>query len=250
MMKTISKLFLALILVFSLAGAGLGLAAQQGNGLELRLVRNFGYGGLGRIQGNFTLQIVNPPSTLEEVVIYLDEQPLESVSQPPFQVQFSTGDYAPGERQLSARGTLVDGSQLESAVLTKTFLSSDQAWSETQGILVPLLVGVGLLTLLGLGVPALLSRNKEFVPGRYGPGGGAVCPRCELPFSRPVWAPNLVAGQLVRCPHCGKISLLARASTSRLEDAERKYQQREGGSPPGSEKEHLQKMLEESRYED
>ena len=50
-----------------------------------------------------------------------------------------------------------------------------------------------------------LRRNDagSFVPGQDGVAGGAICPRCELPYSRKTFSPNLLIGRLERCPHCG-----------------------------------------------
>lgn len=247
-----NKLIVTLLVVLMtlLFVVGRADAAQEGSSLQLSLVRNFGYGGLGKIQGNFTLRIASPPADLRSVAFYLDGEPLGRVESPPFQVKFHTGDYQPGEHTLTALGTLEDGRQLESNSVTKTFLSSEQAWAETQGILIPLLVGTALLTLLGLGVPLLWGSKKEFAPGQYGPAGGAVCPRCQLPFNRPVLAPNLLVGKLVRCPHCGKVSILARAPEADLTRAERKYTDTEGTARLPAVKDDLKKMLDESRFED
>ena len=160
---------------------------------------------------------------------------MEIVSQQPFEIKFHTADYGDGEHQMSAEGILEDGKAVRSNTVSKTFLSSDQAWSETQGVLVPLLVGVGVVTLIGMGAPLLLGRNKKFSLGSYGPAGGAVCPRCSLPFSRPYLAPNMMVGKLVRCPHCGKFSVLPRASLAMLQEAEKRYAG-EGSAPIGSER--------------
>ena len=144
----------------------------------------------------------------------------------------------------------LSGTILESNHISKEFLSSDQAWGETQQIIGPLLIGTAVLSLLGVGIPLLVNRNKVFVLGKYGPAGGVVCTRCELPFSRSVFSPNLLAGKLVRCPHCGKISILPRASSARLQEAESRYTRKDepGMIHPG--KEDLQKQIDESRFED
>ncbi len=44
-------------------------AAQDGTRLQLGLIRNFGYGGLGKIQGNFTLKISDPPAWIKRSAI-------------------------------------------------------------------------------------------------------------------------------------------------------------------------------------
>lgn len=226
------------------------VSAQEGPQLQLGLIRNFGYGGLGKIQGSFTLKVANPPDGLSEVRFYLDGELLEIVETEPFSYKFHTSAFEDGEHGMFAEGILADGSVLESNHVSKVFLSSDQAWGETQGMIAPVLIGTAVLTILGAGIPLLMGKNKEFVLGKYGPAGGVVCPRCELPFSRSMFSPNLMVGKLVRCPHCGKISILPRASSSRLQEAESRYTQLDepGLIPPG--KDGLQKQIDESRFED
>jgi len=247
----IKKIWLKIVLIaLVLLIPVTAVAAQEGNRLQLGLTRNFGYGGLGKIQGNFTLKISNPPEGLNEVRFYIDGELQEIVATEPFNYKFHTSAFEDGEREMYAEGTLSDGSVMESNHITKVFLSSDQAWGETQGIIAPLLIGTAVLTLLSVAVPLLASKNKEFVLGKYGPAGGVICPRCELPFSRSMFSPNLAVGKLARCPHCGKISILPRASSARLQEAESRYTQKDepGNFHPG--KEDLQKQIDESRFED
>ena len=224
-------------------------AAQDGPGLQLALVRNFGYGGLGKIQGNFTLKISNPPEGLKEVQFFVDEELLGVVKAEPFQYKFHTSSYADGEHTMYALGILADGTDLGSNQISKVFLSTDQAFGETSRIVAPLLIGTAVLTLLGTGLPILLNKNKEFELGKYGPAGGVVCPRCEMPFSRSVMSPNLVVGKLSRCPHCRKISILARASSARLQEAEARYARKDDPGMIHSGKTDLQKQVDESRFE-
>ena len=224
-------------------------AAQDGIRLQMGLTRNFGYGGLGKIQGNFTMKISNLPEGLNEVRFYMDGELLETVDSEPFIYRFHTSEFDDGKREMYAEGTLSDGTTLESNHISKVFLSSDQAWGETQQLIVPILIGTAVLTLLGVGVPMLASKNKNFILGKYSQAGGVICPRCELPFSRSVFSPNLLVGKLVRCPHCGKVSILPRASSSSLQEAETRYTRKDepGMIHPG--KEDLQKQLDDSRFE-
>jgi hypothetical protein len=216
----------------------------------LGLIRNFGYGGLGKIQGSFTLRVVDAPADLVEVSFYMDGELMEVVTGEPFLTRFNTSDYKEGERVMSAIGILDNGTQVNSNTITKVFLSSNQAWTETQQIIIPLLVGVGLLTLIGIGAPALLGQKKDFVAGSYGPAGGAVCPRCALPFARSFLAPNLMVGKLLRCPHCGKISILPRASSIRLQEAEKRYAGESDAQIITDRQEDIKKMIDDSRYEE
>ena len=249
-MKNTKSIAIVLCFLLLFTSAVTALAAQEDSTLQLSLIRNFGYGGFTKIQGDFTLKITNPPADLTEVSFFVDNDLLIVDSSAPYQAKFHTADFLPGEHRMTARGTLEGGRFLESNIITKTFLSSDEAWSETSGILIPLLVGTGVLTLLGLGLPLLMSREKDFVLGKYGPAGGTICPRCGLPFSRSGLAPNLMVGKLVRCPHCGKVSVLARASATRLEEAERKYSDTQGTASLNTNVDNRRKLLDESRYED
>jgi len=246
MKKWLKTVLVVVVLLFPVTA----FASQDATRLQLGLIRNFGYGGLGKIQGNFTLKISNPPVGLKEVRFYIDGNLLETVDTEPFNYKFHTSAFDDGEREMYAEGTLADGTILESNHISKVFLSSDQAWGETRQLITPILIGTAVLTLLGVGVPMLASKKKSFVFGKYGPAGGVVCPRCELPFSRSVFSPNLLAGKLVRCPHCGKVSILPRASSTSLQEAESRYTRKDEPGMIHHGKEDLQKQLEDSRFEE
>ena len=130
------------------------------------------------------------------------------------------------------------------------FLSSDQAGAETQQLVIPILLFAAGITVLGLGISVLASRNKKFTLGKYGPAGGAVCPRCELPFTRSYLAPNLMIGKLVRCPHCGKISVLPRANQDQIQRAEDKYRNEDPTRGKPVDQQTYQKLIDDSRFED
>lgn len=219
--------------------------------IELRLIRNFGYGGVGKIQGRFTLKVSNPNPDLAEVDFFLDDDLIGSSKTRPFQISFQTDDFPPGKHSFSARGNLSDGTALDSTVINKTFLSSEEAWQETGRLVLPILILVFGLTAAGTLLPFLLNRNKKFQPGMYGPAGGAVCPRCELPYSRPYLAPNLLVGKLVRCPHCGKISIQPGAGWQQLEEAEQRYKVRQQGEfKQQTPEDDLRELVENSRFEE
>ncbi len=90
--------------------------------------------------------------------------------------------------------------------------------------------------------------------GRYGPAGGAICPRCGQIFARQLLSPNLVTGKLSRCPHCGKWSIVAAASPTVLAAAEA-AQRGPAGEPaeatdaPPNPEEKLRRQIEDSKYE-
>ena len=227
-----------------------GMAQDTQPRLQLVLIRNFGYGGLGKIQGRFTLKIKDPSEDIEKIEYYLDEEIVATKTDPPFEYTFHTSDFKEGEHVFSAVGYQRNGKILEANNITKVFMSSDQAWSDTQRLIVPLLVFTAGLTLLGLGIPVLLSKKKDFVIGKYGPAGGAICPRCEFPFSRALFAPNLLVGKLVRCPHCGKVSIQARAAVFQLQEAESKYENMDPDLKSKQTEPDYLKILDDSRFED
>jgi hypothetical protein len=116
-----------------------------------------------------------------------------------------------------------------------------------------LVIVIAVISVLSALLPSLLGRNKDrFIPGQYGPAGGAVCPACQLPYSRLVMSPNLVVGKLSRCPHCGKWAIARRATPAELNAAEARYRQDqdEGQAHPADRPDELRRQLEESRFEE
>ena len=238
------------LLIFLLFLPSAVAAQENQQKLQVALVRNFGYGGLGKIQGRFTVKVKNPPIGLEEVLFYLDDELVYETGKAPFEYRFHTGDFEEGEHTITVTGVLTNGDEIGSAPISKIFISSEQAWGETQSLIVPILLFTAILTLMGIGIPLLWDRTKDFSVGRYGAAGGAVCPRCELPFSRSIFSPNLLVGKLVRCPHCGKISLRARATSNQLQEAETRYRKQDPVMNQKPEEKDFLSQLDESRFED
>ena len=125
-------------------------------------------------------------------------------------------------------------------------------------IIIPLVViilgAVGLAFL----VPLIFTRGKKEqlppgAPRNYGHYGGAICPKCERPFSRHIYGLNLGLHKYDRCPYCGKWSLVRRASREELEAAEAaEIQAAQEGvfEPEKSEEQELRNDIEDSRFED
>jgi hypothetical protein len=225
-------------------------ALAQSEELDLRLTRDFGYGAGGQIQGKFSLR-VGGPDDIDQVDFIFDGEVVHTATEPPFRYQFNTDEYPPGVHTMTAVGYKADGTLVYGPEFTRQFLSADEAKSSTMKIVIPLLIIVGIATLVGVLAPVLMMRGKEFKPGNYGAAGGAVCPRCTFPYSRHVLAPNLLVGKLQRCPHCGKWAIVARASQSNLAAAEDRWA-REGTSSveAPSEEDKMRQLLDDSRYED
>lgn len=230
------------------------VAHAQGIALTLRLSKVIGYNGFdGAIQGTFKLK-AQGPATLEQVSFYIDGNLIGTVEQPPFELQFSTGDHDTGIHTFSAQGTLSNGQTMQAEPLRAEIITAAQARRATLNLVLPiLLLSLGAVIVSAL-FPLLAGRKANSRPtGSYGAGGGAVCPRCLLPFSRHVLALNLLAGKLERCPHCGKWSVVARAAPAELSAAEdrlRAERQSTQGHTPSNAQDRRQKRLEDTRFEE
>ena len=241
-----------LFLIALLAAMGLWLspAAAQEPGLTLHLSRTWGYGGPnGDIQGAFTFK-ADGPENLTSVAFYVDDTLVGRVTEPPWKLRFNTDNYPLGQHKLHAIGTTSDGQTLKSNVLVRNFVPASDAWKFIIKIGVPLL-------LLGLGIPALLywidkKRNPSKYSGHSGAFGGAVCPNCGCPFPRHWWGLNFGGKKYDRCPHCGRWSMVGRASEEELREAViacglASSTEAKSASPQDKAAE-LKKKLEESRY--
>lgn len=238
-------LFIVLVLPFT------AFAQDQENPLEIVFSRDWGYGGFaGEIQGKFSFKVTAPDS-LVEVRYMIDDEVMAVMTTPPFKYQFNTDSYSPGPHVLSVIGTLADGTEIAGPEYRRVFLSAEEANNATVGLMMPLLIGIGGITLLATVVTLLMSRKNRFTLGKYGLAGGAVCSRCLLPFSRNVMSPNMLFGKLERCPHCGKWGIVRGATPQELAAAEERY--REGelkvDIDTKSKEETYKKSLDETRYE-
>ncbi len=226
------------------------VAWQADETLTFRLNRDFGYAAGGEIQGAFSLTAAGPDD-LVRVDYYLDDQLLGSGDAPPFKITFNTGNYPLGRHTFVAVGTTTAGIEIRSASRTLEFVSAEAGWQMAGKIALPILAVVLVISVLGTAVPMLLGRKTPFRLGEYGISGGAVCSRCGMPFSRHALSPNLLLGKLERCPHCGKLAIVAAASASALRQAEARWQEdrQRGELQPPSERDHLKELLDDSRFE-
>jgi len=225
-------------------------AAQTECGLSIEFHRDFGYAAGSEIQGAFSLT-ADGPENLVRVDYYLDDQLIGSATQPPFKISFNTGDHALGRHTFIAVGTTQEGGEIRSASRTLEFVSAEEGWQMAGKIVLPILGVVLAVSVLGTAGPMLLGRKAKFRLGEYGAAGGAVCSRCGMPFSRHLMSPHMVFGKLERCPHCGKLSIVAAASASALRQAEARWQadSHQGELKPESEGDRLREQIDESRYE-
>lgn len=247
-MKKCKLALLILMLVLTALPAG---AQESEASLQLSIHRDFGFGMGSRIQGRFTLQVTGPEG-LARVEFLIDEQVVGVDSEPPFRFSFSTSNYQLGDHRISAVGFTTTGEELSSAVRTLMFISAEEGWRAAMGIAVPMVVGV-IVLILAASLGTMLIGRSRGAPrvGEYGMAGGAVCPRCELPYRRHFISPNMLVGKLERCPHCGKWAVVRRAKAVELAAAEARWvaDATRGTLELESEEDHLQRLIEESRYE-
>lgn len=253
MKRNVIWLALTLLLYLLFSVPSVGFAQEDEQGLTLRVVRDFGYGGGSQIQGRFSMR-ASGPTDLVLVEFIIDGEVVNEDRDPPFRYVFSTDDYSPGVHRMSAKGYLSGGGELGSATFTYEFLSAEDAKGAVMKFVIPLFAILGGVTLVAFIGPALLGRKRGvFKIGEYGPAGGAVCPRCTFPYSRHFLSPNLIFGKLGHCPHCGKWAIVPRASQLELEAAEARLKKDELKgrlSPDQQDDEELKRLLEDSRFEE
>lgn len=226
-------------------------AQETDASLQLKVDRNFGFSMGGRIQGKFTLKASGPES-LTQVEFLIDDAVVSTDREPPFRYSFNTGEYDLGAHRISGVGYTALGEVLRSPVHTYKFVSVEEGLRGASGIVIPILIGFGALVLIATVGTMLMGRQKDRPRiGEYGAAGGALCPRCGLPYSRHVLSPNLLIGKLERCPHCGKWAIVRRATREALERAETRLVDDEarGGLDLESEEDKLHRMIEDSRFE-
>lgn len=237
-----------LLLVLALLFVSASPAAAQDGGLSLRLTRDFGYAGFNSdIEGLFSVH-ADGPADLQRVDFYIDGNLLASVEAAPFRYQFTTKDHTPGQHTLSAVGFTAGGRQLTSNQITRVFLSADEARGNAFRLVIPILGVIAAVTLLATVVPVMFGRGKP-TPGKYGISGGAVCPKCTLPFPLRFFSLHMGRSNLERCPHCGKWSLVRRASKEDLAAAEARWQGTGDDQAGIATKDRLQQQIDDSRYE-
>ncbi|MCJ7707434.1 MAG: Ig-like domain-containing protein [Anaerolineales bacterium] len=237
-----------MILAFTAAPAAAQATEQP---FELRLSRDFGYGGGSHIQGLFTMG-VDDRGDVVRVEFLIDNLVVLTDTEAPFRYQFTTGSYALGPHTLAAVGYTSGGQELQSQERSYEFVTAEEGWQAAGRIAIPVIGLVILVSLAGTVGPALVGRRKPHRRGEYGVEGGAVCPRCRFPFSRHLISPNMLVGRLERCPHCGKWSMVRRATPQELEAAENRLAEEEGRGAlvVDDEKERLRRMIDESRFEE
>jgi hypothetical protein len=252
MTKKICRTFV-LFMLFAFVFSAVVYAREEERQIDLSLSRTNGYGGLnGEIQGSFTIS-ASIDADLQKVIFYFNDVVLGEDTEAPFKLSFKTNIIDPGPVDFSAVGILANDTVVMSNILQRTVLSDEEVNDTMLGLIGPILAVVVIIVVGGL-LLQIISGKKggAFTHGKYSSAGGAVCPKCELPFSRSFFSPNLLVGKLVTCPHCGKFSVLPRASAAALAEAEDRYTDSLTSDQKHSEEKEedkLQKMIDDSQFD-
>jgi len=210
---------LLLILLFDIS-----FVLAQAEQITLKFSRDFGYSsGTGKIQGLFSMKVTSTVQ-LSEVVFYIDGDIIGKDFSEPFSLQFNTEDFSPEIHKLYAIGLTLDGKELKTREEVSEFITAQESNKATLTLIVPIL-GLALIAVVFSAViPAIFSKKKGVItPGtarNYGAAGGTICPRCNRPFSRHVFTPNMLFGKLERCPSCGKWGIFRAYPIDVLRNAE------------------------------
>jgi len=227
-----------------------GVSVAQDSELTLYVRRNFGYGGGSQIQGNFRCEIEGPEG-LTSVTYYVDDQVLATTTEAPFTVNFETDSYPHGVHELKATATTADGRTLTSNTRKFEFVAAEVGWQvagQMGGTI--LLVAFGAMVVI-FGIQTwVVGRDRKAGGKGYGLMGAAICPKCGKPFGIHIWGLNALGGKFDRCDHCGKWSMVRRASPAALAAAE--AADAPTASIPAAEatKERERRQLDDTRYSD
>lgn len=257
-MEMKKKVLTIIVLTLLLSLISLGtVSAHDDLVFTISLQRNFGYGGFGNdIQGFFQISLKGPLEEVKEVVYTLDGEPMGTVTQSPFKLDFDTENFVPGEHQLGAKVKLLDQDEVFARSVRLRILSKQEASQSVFKILIPILALAGGAAVIS---SLIAGRGKGTVPGQAqnynGLYGGAVCPKCGHPFPRSFLGINLAVMRVERCPSCGKWINSRRASPQELEAAEKaemeKYQAASGLRPvQGQNGKTDEKAIDDTRYLD
>jgi hypothetical protein len=231
----------------------MSVVSAQSEELKLSLSRDFGSAGFnGDIQGTFTLK-ASGPANLERVQFFLDDTLLGEDTEAPFAIQFVTDNYPTGAHVFSATGYPTDGKQITSTTISAVFVSKEEGAAGALKVIVPILVVVfGYMVISALSTMVNVRKGKKLpagAPRSYSFGGG-ICPKCKRPFGFPILGLKMIVGRLMPCPHCGKWSIMKRASISDLHSAElAELDKEENQFFKNSEEEKRRKELDDSRYQ-
>lgn len=227
--------------------------SAQGEELTLGLSRDFGTSGFnGDIQGTITVK-ASGPANLERVQFFLDDTLLGEDPESPFAIQFITDNYTTGAHVFSAVGFTADGKQIGSRTISIVFMSKEEGSAASLKMVVPILVVVfGAMAISAITSMVNVRKGKKLPAGaaRSYSFGGGICPKCKRPFGFQFLGIHMFGRKLTPCPHCGKWSVVKRATMGELhaaELAELDTEKMEIHDAPDEEK--ISKELDDSKYQ-
>jgi hypothetical protein len=247
------KYSLAILITVLVSLAIITEVSAQGEELTLGLSKDFGSGAFnGDIQGTFTVK-ASGPANLERVQFFLDDTLLGEDPESPFAIQFVTGNYTTGAHIFSAVGFTTDGKRIDSKTISAVFVSKEEASATSLKMIVPILAVVfGAMAISAITSMVNLRNGKKLLAGavRSYSFGGGICPKCKRPFGFQLLGIHMFGRKLTPCPHCGKWSVVTRATMSELhaaELAELDTEKVQIHAASGEEK--MKKELDDSKYQ-
>jgi len=247
------KNIVAILITILVSLTFMSVVSAQSEELNLTLSRDFGSGGFnGEIQGTFSVK-ASGPTNLKRVQFFLDETLLGEDAEAPFTIQFVTDNYPTGAHIFSAVGYTADGKQLKSQTISALFVSKEEGNTAALKVIVPILVVVfGAMAISGFTTRINVRKGKKLPAGatRSYTFGGGICPKCKRPFGFQLLGIHMFGRKLTPCPHCGKWSVMKRATMSELHAAElAELEAIKTQIPEASDEENLRKELDDSKYQ-
>jgi hypothetical protein len=243
----------AILITFLVSVIFMSVVSAQSEDLNLTLSRDFGTSGFnGEIQGTFSVK-ASGPTNLERVQFFLDEALLGDDTEVPFAIQFVTDNYPAGVHVFTAVGFTTDGKEISSITISAVFMSKEEGSAASLKIVVPILVLVfGGMAISAITAMVNVRKGKKLPAGaaRSYSFGGGICPKCKRPFGFPLLGIHMFGRKLTPCPHCGKWSVLKRATMSELHAAELAELNAEKVQiHDASNEEKIKKELDDSKYQ-
>jgi len=247
------KYSVAILIAIFMSLAVISAASAQGEELTLGLSRDFGSSGFnGDIQGTFTIK-ASGPANLERVQFFLDDTLLGEDTESPFAIQFITDNYTTDAHVFSAVGFTTDGKRIGSKTISAVFMSKKEGSTASLKMVVPILAVVfGAMAISAIVSMVNVHKGKKLPAGaaRSYSFGGGICPKCKRPFGFQLLGIHLFGRKLAPCPHCGKWSVLKRATMSELHAAELAEMDTEKAQIHNAyDEEKIRKELDDSKYQ-
>jgi hypothetical protein len=247
------KIVFAILIPFLVSLIFMSAVSAQSEDLNLILSRDFGSGGFNSdIQGTFSVK-ASGPANLERVQFFLDETLLGEDTDAPFAIQFITDNYTTGAHVFTAVGFTTDGKQIGSKMISAVFVSKEEGSAASLKMVVPILAVVfGAMAISAITAMVNVRKGKKLPAGaaRSYSFGGGICPKCKRPFGFQLLGIHMFGRKLTPCPHCGKWSVVKRATMSELHAAELAELDTEKVQiHDASDEEKIKKELDDSKYQ-